>query len=102
MNTGGNSIMKKLLIILVAFLSIPGLFSLGCGGDGKGSTLAPPTTLENIGGSIPEIEWEKTYWGAEDDQPVSVQQTSDGGYIILGRTRSFSQWDEAIGFDWNI
>ena len=35
------------------------------------------------------IIWSKTYGGASDDRVNSVQQTSDGGYIVAGRTSSF-------------
>jgi uncharacterized delta-60 repeat protein len=35
------------------------------------------------------IQWAKTYRGTYDDWAFSVQQTSDGGYIVAGWTRSF-------------
>jgi hypothetical protein len=35
------------------------------------------------------IIWAKTYGGANDDRASSVQQTSDGGYIVVGQTNSF-------------
>jgi hypothetical protein len=35
------------------------------------------------------IIWAKTYGGANDDMAYSVQQTSDGGYIVVGQTNSF-------------
>jgi hypothetical protein len=35
------------------------------------------------------VQWAKTYGGAGDDRAYSVQQTSDGGYILVGETRSF-------------
>jgi hypothetical protein len=35
------------------------------------------------------IQWAKTYGGTNDDRATFVQQTSDGGYIVAGWTRSF-------------
>jgi TolB-like protein len=40
------------------------------------------------------VLWAKTYGGTNDDYASSVQQTSDGGYIVAGRTYSFG-----AGFD---
>jgi len=35
------------------------------------------------------IEWNKTYGGVDRDSARYVRQTSDGGYIVAGATRSF-------------
>lgn len=37
---------------------------------------------------IPEIQWKKTVGGSEDDAFNDVQQTTDGGFIASGYTRS--------------
>ncbi len=37
----------------------------------------------------PETEWEKTFGGSDYDYAQSVQQTTDGGYIIAGATDSY-------------
>jgi outer membrane protein assembly factor BamB len=38
--------------------------------------------------------WTRTYGGASDDRGYSVQQTSDGGYIVAGWTESFGNSDQ--------
>ncbi len=38
-----------------------------------------------------EIEWQRTYGGADYDAPSDLKQTNDGGYILAGRTKSFGQ-----------
>jgi hypothetical protein len=41
------------------------------------------------------VTWEKTYGGTNDDIAYSMAQTSDGGYIVAGCTKSFG----AGGYD---
>ena len=44
------------------------------------------------------IIWAKTYGGTDEDYAFSVQQTSDGGYIVAGSTRSFGTGSDDIFF----
>lgn len=38
--------------------------------------------------SVGTLEWQKSYGGSENDEAYSVQQTTDGGYIVAGMSNS--------------
>ena len=41
-----------------------------------------------------DVEWQKAYGGDADDSAYYVQQTMDGGYIVVGNTNSFGDGDD--------
>jgi hypothetical protein len=46
--------------------------------------------------SLGDTLWSRTYGGTGDDEGMSVKQTLDGGYIIVGWTNSFGAGDYDI------
>ncbi len=52
--------------------------------------------VSNLSGQAPDTLWTKTYGGANDDYGYSVQQTTDGGYIIAGSSSSFTSFSDDI------
>ncbi len=63
-------------------------------GSTEGSTNAIPNQggkdflvlkLNNLG----VVEWQKAYGGGDDEKAFSVQQTTDGGYIVAGKSNNY-------------
>jgi uncharacterized protein (DUF2147 family) len=42
------------------------------------------------------IQWAKTIGGTNSDYTYSIQQTSDGGYIVAGYSYSFSSYSDSL------
>lgn len=38
--------------------------------------------------SVGTLQWQKSYGGSENDEALSVKQTTDGGYIVAGMSKS--------------
>ena len=45
------------------------------------------------------MAWNQTFGGSEFDSGNSVQQTSDGGYIIAGETSSYGAGSKTVQYD---
>ena len=55
----------------------------------KSPTKLPNENPPEPSSSAPNILWTKTFGGGAGEQANSVQQTNDGGFVILGSTLSF-------------
>ena len=91
-------------LIIVAFLSLS-FYScgsddnttttpdpiLGCT-DPQGNNYNPNATEDDgsceYGPFLGELDWVKTYGGSNEDEALSVVLANDGGYLVLGNTRS--------------
>jgi hypothetical protein len=71
-----RAMMKRLYVVSLVIVLVGGFIFTGC------------TPMQ--------WEWQKTCGGIGTDMSFSVQQTSDGGYIIAGITTSYG----AGGFDY--
>ncbi len=62
----------------------------------KGKILAIILLLNFTSFLTLNAQWVRTYGGSEDDYPSSILQTSDGGYIVAGISRSFGHGSSNI------
>lgn len=82
---------KKLLSILIPLI----LFYFGCSKQETPSSPKSTSEATAVPTSTPtqllSTKWEKYFGGVNEDISYSVQQTSDGGYIVAGVTFSYGE-----------
>ena len=80
LNSFGEDAMKRQYLSIIISLIMLTLISCEGGSEGKKNSSAAPTEL---------AFWAKTYGGTGQDYAYSIQQTSDGGYIVAGMGDTF-------------
>src|SRR3990167_857904 len=80
LNSFGEDAMKRQYLSIIISLIMLTLISCEGGSEGKKNSSAAPTEL---------AFWAKTYGGRGQDYAYSIQQTSDGGYIVAGMGDTF-------------
>ena len=63
-------------------------------------SLVFPVVVDAQQKTPPKIEWQKCLGGTGRDEPTSIQQTNDGGYIVVGGT--YSSDGDVVGFQGEI
>jgi hypothetical protein len=81
--------MKRVILVLL------GAFALGFWSEVFAESFGCPRPYSSHN-PMSATSFAKTYGGTDDDRAYSVQQTSDGGYIVAGRTRSFGAGNDDI------
>jgi len=78
---------KQLLVVGILFLCLLSFYSVTSALNIKHNNFK----LESEG----EAEWDQTFGGSDYDEGYCVEQTVDGGYILIGGTLSFGagNWD---------
>jgi hypothetical protein len=91
----GERYMKKILcLIIISLFCLSSILPVVNGIHAKKKINFLENSLDMNLQIPPSNRWMKTFGGKSYDNGESVQQTSDGGYIITGVTKSFgNDWD---------
>jgi len=103
--------MKKAVLILVAYCVLSGVYFLSCSGDDDDDTTtftptevatvtatptATPTNTPTATATIPMKMWHRTFGGGNEESSRQVVQTDDGGYAVIGYTRSWGNGGDDV------
>lgn len=93
------------VLLLTMFLAISSLSGCGSGGGGEniaGDNSNEETSTLQQNSIVLQKTWVKTYGSIDWEWAVSIQQTSDGGYILAGSTDSSDDNGDilVIKLDW--
>jgi len=80
-NTASKAI--KCLLVMIILLSLSADMK-----NSKGENIVNSATLND--------EWNRTFGGGDDDWAYFVQQTNDGGYVLVGLTQSFGAGNDDV------
>jgi hypothetical protein len=84
-----NSFFYLLFCLIACILSLPAVSTAEPPAQADGLALSLPVVSLSNQSNGPHVQWEQTFGGSYTDYSYSVQETSDGGYIIAGYTNSF-------------
>lgn len=81
--------MKKKKIINTLCLFCLLIVTFSCSSD-DGNSDDPNDNPTNVAGFVGQIDWIKTLGGTEEDTAQDITSTADGGYAIVGYTKSIN------------
>jgi uncharacterized delta-60 repeat protein len=84
---GASAILIGLIIAGGYFLNLPALYRRYTAELQRRKLALPATSTFNPVSRF--ATWARTYGGGDEDFAYSIRQTSDGGYIVAGKTGSF-------------